>query len=378
MNLNIYNCLIIAGIIQGFIFSFLVFNTKKFRSISTRLLGLLVLAYSLGNLQYIIPDVGLMDLGTMYRYLYLPLAALIPVLIYMYVHHFLNPLSEVSGLEKWLMAPFVVFMLATLVFRCYFVFKSGDMEAYALFGNLVMGIEIFSVLFAIVLLVLATFKVFAFAEEDQSFNPEVIRTSLNWLKYTLILILLGTFLWAYLTYKNIFVPDSNVSYYSLWIIIAATIYWLGHIGIYKFGIIEQRKRIRAYQLKNNGQVPQKDPLNEHVMAFQKLVREEKAYLDPGLTLDTVASHLSISPSYLSKVIKKELHTNYTDYINELRIDEAKNYLRKPEFANYTITAIGLEAGFNSRSAFYQVFKKVTGKTPLRYKKEIGQSADSLP
>ncbi|MCL6265113.1 helix-turn-helix domain-containing protein [Flagellimonas myxillae] len=375
MDLNIYNCLIIAGIIQGFIFSFLVFNTKKFRSISTRLLGFLVLAYSLGNLQYILPDVGLMTLKSMYCYVYLPSAALIPVLLYMYVHHFLTPMSKITAVEKRLLAPFSLFLLLTLLFRIYFVLNGSENAVFDVFSRLVMGIEIFSVLFAIVLLSAAIIKVFSFGNHHVGFNPKVIRTSLNWLKYTLIVIFLGTLLWAYLTYRNIFVPGSNVSYYSLWIVIAATIYWLGHVGIYKFGIIEQRKRIRAYTVKNNKIANQGEAKNEHVQAFQKLVVEEKAFLDPNLTLETVAHHLDLSSSHLSKVIKNELHTNYTDYVNDLRITEAKNYLKNPDFSEYTITAIGLEAGFNSKSAFYHVFKKATGKTPLRYKKEIGVTPD---
>jgi len=51
------------------------------------------------------------------------------------------------------------------------------------------------------------------------------------------------------------------------------------------------------------------------------------------------------------------------------VNEAKSYLKNPEFSNYTITAIGLEAGFNSKSSFYEVFKKATGTTPFSYKKE---------
>ena len=40
------------------------------------------------------------------------------------------------------------------------------------------------------------------------------------------------------------------------------------------------------------------------------------------------------------------------------------------FKHYTVTAIGLECGFNSRSSFYAIFKKYTNKTPSQYKKEV--------
>jgi len=51
----------------------------------------------------------------------------------------------------------------------------------------------------------------------------------------------------------------------------------------------------------------------------------------------------------------------------LRVEEAKTYLIDNEFANYTLVAIGLEAGFNSKSAFNSSFKKITGKTPSQFK-----------
>ena len=54
------------------------------------------------------------------------------------------------------------------------------------------------------------------------------------------------------------------------------------------------------------------------------------------------------------------------------MEEAKKYLTKPEFSNYTLLAIGLEAGFNSKSAFNASFKKITGLTPSQYKSKITQ------
>ena len=96
---------------------------------------------------------------------------------------------------------------------------------------------------------------------------------------------------------------------------------------------------------------------------------EKLYLDSNLSLEKVAENLQLSPSYLSRIINSELNTSFPDYLNSLRVNEAKKYLINPEFSNYTIVAIGLEAGFNSRSSFYNVFKKVTGKTPMAFQKE---------
>ncbi len=54
----------------------------------------------------------------------------------------------------------------------------------------------------------------------------------------------------------------------------------------------------------------------------------------------------------------------------MRIEDAKQMLNNRMFNNYTIVAIGLEAGFNSKASFYRAFKKFTNKTPNDYKKDV--------
>lgn len=77
------------------------------------------------------------------------------------------------------------------------------------------------------------------------------------------------------------------------------------------------------------------------------------------------------------MINAELHTSYTDYINALRVEQAKLTIQNPESEKYTLIAIGLESGFNSKSAFNNAFKKFTGITPSEFKK-IKNSDSSLP
>ncbi len=134
-------------------------------------------------------------------------------------------------------------------------------------------------------------------------------------------------------------------------------------------ILEERKKLRAYTLKKKTTPKQKFVRNEHIVALEHLLSKEKIYLDSKLTLETVARKLNLSTSHLSRILKAELQTNFTEYLNSYRIKEAKDYLQNPEFSKYTIVAVGLEAGFNSKSAFFHVFKKTTGQTPLEFKKE---------
>lgn len=380
MNFNIYNILIIAGVIQGFIFTIIFLYNRKYHSKSTFFLVTLIFCYTIGNLSYILPDIGAMTLESMYNYLYLPLAAIDSPLIYFYVAYFLYPSKKMKWTDKLLFVPFIISLSLTIYFRIQFVLGNLSIEPInVFFKNVIVLTEMFSVIFSISLLVVTIHKTIAYDKQHKAFDRKVIRNDIYWLKSTLIIILVFTLLWAYLTYRNLFVKSGEVVFYSLWLGMAALIYWLGHIGLYKYGVFVDRKRIRKY-LETHKSLSKNIPIkpnnlsnyhkNEYLAALENLLTIEKVYLNPHLSLENVAENLKLSPSYLSRIINSELKTSFPDYLNTYRIKEAESYLKNPEFSKYTISAIGLEAGFNSKSTFYEVFKKATGKTPRAYKKEI--------
>ena len=101
--------------------------------------------------------------------------------------------------------------------------------------------------------------------------------------------------------------------------------------------------------------------------LQRIMEADKAYLDPELTLPELSKRLAVSPNHLSQVINGELNKAFFDFINEFRVQEAKKLLRSPEARHLSILGIAMDAGFNSKNAFYLSFKKCTGMTPSQYR-----------
>jgi AraC-like DNA-binding protein len=95
---------------------------------------------------------------------------------------------------------------------------------------------------------------------------------------------------------------------------------------------------------------------------------EKPYLNPELNLPKLAKDLSIPSHYLSQVINEHFKMSFFDFINQHRVDEVKSKITDPLYSHYSILGIAFESGFNSKSAFNRVFKKITGLTPSDYKK----------
>jgi AraC-like DNA-binding protein len=96
----------------------------------------------------------------------------------------------------------------------------------------------------------------------------------------------------------------------------------------------------------------------------------RPYLEPELTLGELATQLRTNTSWLSKVINSGCGQNFNDFVNEYRVREAERRLRDPQFRHYTLLAVALEAGFNSKSTFNRVFKKLRGQTPSEAARQL--------
>lgn len=88
-------------------------------------------------------------------------------------------------------------------------------------------------------------------------------------------------------------------------------------------------------------------------------------LSVKLTVVTVAEHLKLDPTYLSKLFIQETGTSFRKFIIDTKINVAKNMIANSDL---TFLEISLALGFSSQSAFISTFKKITGETPGNYKK----------
>ncbi|WP_282117328.1 helix-turn-helix domain-containing protein [Cellulophaga baltica] len=113
--------------------------------------------------------------------------------------------------------------------------------------------------------------------------------------------------------------------------------------------------------------PSFEPQNNYFQEFTALMTVQKLYRNPELSRDLIAEKLNVSPGYLSQLISASVHSNFSSLINDYRISDAKQMLLDSDFDKYSIVAIGLEAGFKSKSTFYTAFKKHTGYTPNQFK-----------
>jgi adenylate cyclase len=105
--------------------------------------------------------------------------------------------------------------------------------------------------------------------------------------------------------------------------------------------------------------------------LQNLMQSQQPYLDPGLSLKSLAELLSMHPNQLSWLINEKTGKNFNQFINSYRVAAFQEKVRDPQNAHLSILGMAFESGFNSKTVFNTYFKKETGLTPKAWMKKKG-------
>ena len=97
----------------------------------------------------------------------------------------------------------------------------------------------------------------------------------------------------------------------------------------------------------------------------------RPYRNPEMRISELAAALDVPAHVLSAVINREFGSNFFDFLNGYRVEEAARLLLEPGRRQYTILSVAMEVGFASKASFNRVFKKHMGVTPSEYQRRGG-------
>ncbi len=98
-----------------------------------------------------------------------------------------------------------------------------------------------------------------------------------------------------------------------------------------------------------------------------LMRDTKPYLDPCLLQEDLAKQLHISCRTLSRILREQTNQHFNAFLNEYRLEEARDLLHDDRYLHLSIEALAQQAGFNSRAVFYRSFKQKMNVSPAAYR-----------
>ncbi|MEG1427782.1 MAG: helix-turn-helix transcriptional regulator, partial [Oscillospiraceae bacterium] len=103
---------------------------------------------------------------------------------------------------------------------------------------------------------------------------------------------------------------------------------------------------------------------KHANILHNTIHYLQEHCGEKITLNDVAEQMYLSPTYFSRVFKREMGENFSSYLNRVRIEKSKKLL---SHHNLKLADIALLVGFEDQSYFTKVFKRVTGSSPLKYR-----------
>lgn len=380
--IDLFNILFLTGVIYGLIFCAILFFMKRKTGRPILFLNLQVLFITLNNLQAWLIDMGLISDILYIKYLRIPWYFLCMPMFYAFLIYYLKlpkKLKKILSLTLLVFLGFIMMRLLIISYAQYNNYSEDQLRSIIMkYGN------IEEVIGFIYTLVVFAKSIVIFYKGKQEFKFVLLYDDLTWIKHFQNLAGLVMLMWVIAIIINLNDPLNNspIVYYPLRLSTTILIYWIGFKGLFRFRIMEDRIVLRANIKKsihtgnNESILDEKEIENDKIHSkkqqelFTKidtLVRDKKLFLDPYLSLESLSDSLGMSAGYLSFLINNYSASNFSDYINQFRINQAKQLILDLDYQNYKIVSIGLESGFNSKSTFYKSFKKFTGISPAEFK-----------
>lgn len=360
-----------AGIVQGFFVALLLNSRSVKRSRANIFLSVLLIALSFSIAHILYAGQVLTHLSVKVYSIGDPTFFLIAPFLWLYTTELTRERVRFSWRMVFHFLPFLLIIVASLSFQ-----SIGSDEVISALNE---GHRIGSVLFWIgVLVQFSCYLLFIhkrWTKYQSVIQQEVSNTenvSISWVRFFMGVFLLVNLFFLFSLFAVIHMESKAWLFKSVGVIFSLSIFALGYKGILQREILQTSAREESVDLppiapKENK--PQDQELIDKIVGY---MNDKKPYLDPELTLSTLARELSLNRSQLSQLINGCMGDNFYNFVNRFRVEEVKKLMVDPKYHNLNMLGLALEAGFKSKSTFNLIFKRFTGLTPTEYKKNLSE------
>lgn len=351
MSISISHIIPVILILQSGLFAFVLFTDQGPKKNSNRLLAsfLLILAtqFVCILLKDAFPPAIFMErIMCVFGFAYGPL-------LYFYTRSLIFNDFEFKPLHLLHFLPSLVFFLSPLA-NCPLCFDFGIL----LYLSLVVYVS------------LAIQDLLYYRRIVRNTQSEISRMELKWLQWTMILFC-GTLFLDVLDHMfwNLDIGGLSPIHISLLILVN----WMFYKGLKQpqlfLGVSQTDQNLVQGR---TGKWAEEDPQVEvELEKIWRYLTEERPFTDPNLSLSDLAEQLELPIRRLSFLINTHFGQNFMSFINEHRINLAKERLLAPKDPGETILEVMYDVGFNSKSSFNTLFKQTTGMTPTQFRKQKG-------
>lgn len=347
MSLNFTNIIPFIIIVQSTLFAIVLFTNKGTKRVSNYLLAtfLLLLAIQFGFIfirdVYVIDKLN--DVMNVFGFGYGPI-------LYLYSRSLIYSDFQFKWKDLTHFAPSTI-TLGFLIFG--FSFRPHMQNIMYVFIVSYMGYSIYRI-----------FQYRKVLKDTRATNQEA---DLEWLQWILLMfaVIICFDIFEYLLFDIKIVLGVTLVH----ILVLIMVNWIFYKGLKQpqiFQGISARDESLSSETKNT-QI--EEVTRDEIDKILLYMDNEKPYTDIGISLSDLAENLDMSDRRLSQVVNSHFDKNFMTFINDYRIDLAKERFKNPLDPKETILEVMYEVGFNSKSSFNALFKQDTGLTPSQYKKQ---------
>ncbi len=182
---------------------------------------------------------------------------------------------------------------------------------------------------------------------------------------------LAWLLWIPLKIMDCFYGQSGVHlYYPLFFFLVSVISWIAVKTLLK------PKYETTAPVSPVSKPPPPAELKQKGIWLRKMMKANRYYQDPELSLTSLAEKLGLTTHELSRIINTTHQKSFNDFVNEFRVGEVIRKMQDPAYDHLTLLGIAFESGFNSKTTFHRIFKETTRKSPAEYKTELKKELPS--
>jgi AraC-like DNA-binding protein len=388
MEITTKNAIELLAAFQAFLFAFYLLGSKETKSKSTIYIAVFLILLGI-NTGYAYFEFFIYPISAnLYTFLLMTFF-LMPASLYLYTKSSIEPNFKLATKSLIHLLPIVVVNLV-LIPTIY----AENLKEVPQDSDFFVQLQI--ALYIVFYLVLFFYQFLSFRllhKNKQLYLENYSNTDIRRYKYLKTLNVIFTVLFLISLAKNILVfnyegPEADYAANLVKLLLLILFCWIIYTGLRSPELFRKSETtlppvkdmlkmaaVNTNARKNGQSLDSVDVEKAEILKNVKsFMTEKEPYLDASLSLHDLSRQTKIPSRELSLAINHELNKHFFDFVNEYRIEKAKQMLTDPDKKEFTVLEILYDVGFNSKSSFNTAFKKHTGYTPTEYRKNYALSA----
>jgi putative ABC transport system permease protein len=369
-HITLYDAAFFGTLFIGLTFILFLWFTGRANRAANRFLALALAVAALWIARILAIDIGLSTYITNWSRLPLQFSLALGPLIYFYVLKITRPEYKFRWKDLPHFSPMVL-QQGVLVLQIEESIRTGAATYDTLtFQQLNPVLQLLAFISVVIYLYLSLRLIGRFYRRLKFNGGDRYRYELRWLHRPLAGFGLLWLLWIPFTAVSYFYHLGEQAYYPLYLLLVSMLIWMAAMAHLRPEISIAAEAVSIFKPLLPADLRQKGTW------LKKVVKENRHYQDPELSLSSLAEKLELTTHELSRIINTVLKKSFNDFINEYRVADVVQKMQDPAYDHITLLGIAYESGFNSKTTFNRTFKQMTGKGPAEYKNHLKKERPS--